>query len=76
MRQAVIIGAGPAGLTAAYELALNGRQSVVLEADDQVGGLSKTAFPPRLSVRYWRTQVFHEGRLWLRRCGVTFLGRT
>jgi len=42
MTHAVIIGAGPAGLTAAYELALNGRQSVVLEADHQVGGLSKT----------------------------------
>src|SRR5439155_14637224 len=38
----LIIGAGPAGLTAAYELAKLGLQSVVLEADSQVGGLART----------------------------------
>jgi protoporphyrinogen oxidase len=39
----VIIGAGPAGLTAAYELAENGvRDIVVLEATTEIGGLSKT----------------------------------
>jgi protoporphyrinogen oxidase len=38
----VIIGAGPAGLTAAYELGGRGRKAVVLEADDQVGGISRT----------------------------------
>ncbi|HTW10820.1 MAG TPA: NAD(P)/FAD-dependent oxidoreductase [Acidimicrobiales bacterium] len=38
----VIIGAGPAGLTAAYELARMGKTSTVLEADDQVGGISRT----------------------------------
>lgn len=38
----VIIGAGPAGLTAAHELSRRGRTSLVLEADDQVGGLSRT----------------------------------
>ena len=41
-RDVVIIGAGPAGLTAAYELGKAGRQSTVLEADDQVGGISRT----------------------------------
>jgi protoporphyrinogen oxidase len=40
--QCVIIGAGPAGLTAAYEFARLGRQCVVLEADSQVGGLART----------------------------------
>ncbi|ULA64061.1 MAG: NAD(P)/FAD-dependent oxidoreductase [Nitrospira sp.] len=38
----VIIGAGPAGLTAAYELGKRGMTSTVLEASDQVGGISKT----------------------------------
>jgi protoporphyrinogen oxidase len=38
----VVIGAGPAGLTAAYQLGKQGRRSVVLEADDIVGGISRT----------------------------------
>lgn len=39
----VIIGAGPAGLTAAYELTRHGLSATVLEADPvQVGGLSRT----------------------------------
>jgi protoporphyrinogen oxidase len=38
----VIIGAGPAGLTAAYELGKLGRTSTVLEATDMVGGISRT----------------------------------
>ncbi|MBW3579590.1 MAG: NAD(P)/FAD-dependent oxidoreductase [Actinobacteria bacterium] len=39
----VIIGAGPAGLTAAYELAVrHGITSTILEADSVVGGISRT----------------------------------
>ncbi len=38
----VIIGAGPAGLTAAYELLKIGAHPIVLEADAQVGGISRT----------------------------------
>ena len=38
--KAVIVGAGPAGLTAAYELSKQGQRVVVLESDPQyVGGL-------------------------------------
>jgi len=37
-----IVGAGPAGLAAAYELAKAGRQAVVFEQGSQVGGLAKT----------------------------------
>ena len=40
----VVIGAGPAGLTAAYMLAKKGHRRVtILEADDIVGGISRTA---------------------------------
>lgn len=38
----VIIGAGPAGLTTAYELGKRGITSTTLEASDQVGGISRT----------------------------------
>ena len=38
----VVIGAGPAGLTAAYQLSKAGRGALVLEADDVVGGISRT----------------------------------
>lgn len=41
-KKVVIIGAGPAGLTAAYELCKTGVKSVVLEKDDVVGGISRT----------------------------------
>ena len=38
----VIIGAGPAGLTAAYQLSKSGVSATVLEADEVVGGISRT----------------------------------
>lgn len=41
-KKVVIIGAGPAGLTAAYKLCDEGVGSVVLEKDDVVGGISRT----------------------------------
>ena len=42
-QQAIIIGAGPAGLTAAYELLQRTTyRPIVLEASDHIGGLSRT----------------------------------
>ena len=38
----VVIGAGPAGLTAAYALGKAGHTATVLEATDVVGGISQT----------------------------------
>jgi protoporphyrinogen oxidase len=39
----VILGGGPAGLTAGYVLAKQGLPVIVLEAENQVGGIAKTA---------------------------------
>ncbi|MDH4220840.1 MAG: NAD(P)-binding protein, partial [Candidatus Aminicenantes bacterium] len=38
----IIAGAGPAGLTAAYEACKKGMSPVVFEKDREVGGISKT----------------------------------
>lgn len=40
-----IIGSGPAGLTVAHYLALQGYQSTIFEADEQPGGLLRYAIP-------------------------------
>ena len=42
MSRVLITGAGPAGLTAAYELSKLGLPSTIVEADRQVGGISRT----------------------------------
>jgi protoporphyrinogen oxidase len=42
MSSVLVVGAGPAGLTAAYEASKLGLEPTVIEADRQVGGLSRT----------------------------------
>ena len=42
MQRVVILGAGPAGLSAGYVLAKKGYQVTVIEKEKQVGGISKT----------------------------------
>lgn len=41
-KKVVVIGAGPAGLTAAYELSKRNVETIVLENESAVGGLSRT----------------------------------
>ncbi len=41
--EVVVIGAGPAGLTASFQLHKHGVASTILEADHVVGGISQTA---------------------------------
>src|ERR687896_2528834 len=38
----LVLGAGPAGITAAYELARRGFEPLVVEASDAVGGIART----------------------------------
>jgi protoporphyrinogen oxidase len=38
----LVLGGGPAGLTAGYLIGKDGHNTIVLEAEDQVGGLAKT----------------------------------
>ena len=59
--QVLIIGAGPAGLTAAYELKRHDVGCIVIEADVVVGGISRTV------VRNgWRFDIGgHPARLYL-----------
>ena len=44
MKKVIIIGAGPAGLTAAYELLKKNKQYsvTIIEATNSIGGISKT----------------------------------
>jgi protoporphyrinogen oxidase len=41
-RPVVVLGGGPAGLTAGYLLAKRGKPVIVLESQDQLGGLART----------------------------------
>lgn len=40
MTRSAVIGGGPMGLACAYQLALNGEQVEIFEADDRLGGMS------------------------------------
>jgi protoporphyrinogen oxidase len=79
-RPYVVIGGGPAGLTAGYLIAKAGRRVIVLEAEDQVGGLAKTVVDPDgyrfdLGGHRFFTKSKEVNDLWLEIMGDEFLMR-
>ena len=60
-QKVVIIGGGPAGLTAAYQLSKVGAKSVVLEKDAILGGISRTVEYKGYHFDIGGHRFFHEG---------------
>jgi formate dehydrogenase beta subunit len=57
-RKVAVIGAGPAGLSAAHDLALLGHQVTVFEAGDEPGGMMRYGIPEyRLSRSLLRAEI-------------------
>jgi protoporphyrinogen oxidase len=76
----VVLGGGPAGLTAGYLLAKRGLAPIVLEADEQVGGLAKTVVDPEgyrfdLGGHRFFTKAKEVDALWHEIMGGEFLRR-
>ena len=78
-RPVLVIGAGPAGLTAAHELAERGIPAIVYEQDDQVGGLARTVtyegYRFDIGGHRFFTKVEAVQRLWEEVLGEDFLVR-
>ena len=75
--QTIIIGAGPAGLSAAHRLAAKGLKPLVLDADEGVGGIARTvAFQGcRFDIGGHRffTKMTHIDSLWRQMLGPEFI---
>ncbi len=78
-QQTVIAGAGPAGLTAAWMLARRGVRPLVLEQDNQVGGLARTVeykgFRFDIGGHRFFTKVGSVQKLWRSMMGTEMLRR-
>jgi protoporphyrinogen oxidase len=74
-----VLGAGPAGLTAAHVIGARGRPGVVFEADSQVGGIAKTVqhdgFRFDLGGHRFFTKVPWVQEMWEKTLGDEFLVR-
>jgi protoporphyrinogen oxidase len=78
--KAVIVGAGPAGLTAAYELSKHGASVLVLESDPHyVGGISRTVNYKNFRFDIGGHRFFSKSRevedLWTEVAGADMLDR-
>src|SRR4029079_5806928 len=75
----LVIGAGPAGLTCAYELARQGIPCLVVEANARVGGLAQTVeykgFRFDIGGHRFFTKVPAVRELWQSMLGADFLKR-
>jgi protoporphyrinogen oxidase len=75
----VIIGAGPAGLTAAYELTKFNRRPIILEKREIVGGLARTenyrGFYFDMGGHRFFTKVEEIKKIWREVLGADFLRR-
>ena len=79
VRQVVVIGAGPAGLAAAYELAKLDSKPVVIEKGDKVGGIARTeaykGFYFDMGGHRFFTKVEEVNKTWRDVLGDKFLHR-
>ena len=75
----IIIGAGPAGLSAAYELSKDSRRCTILEADAVVGGLARTAeykgYCFDIGGHRFFTKVLLVEKMWQEVLGADFITR-
>lgn len=78
-RKIVIMGGGPAGLAAGYELSKRGAEVVVLEKDNIVGGISRTVcrngFRFDIGGHRFFTKIGRVNDLWHEVLGEDFLRR-
>ena len=78
-KHVVVIGAGPAGLTAAYELTKHHLHPIVLEKSDKVGGLARTenykGFHFDIGGHRFFTKVAEVNKIWHELLGDDFLRR-
>src|SRR6266852_5211192 len=76
----IVIGAGPSGLTAAYELTKHNLHPIVLEKSDKVGGLARTehyrGFHFDMGGHRFFTKVAEVNKMWHEVLGDDFILRS